>query len=267
MKANLEICLLIIPFGSLPCRLVPVGKSARISFVFHDRPEALVTDSSLIRIEPDDRLVVLARTIQAQTSHAEAILTDAIFGAAEFGDMYLGRALYRHRSIFQGSSNAPVWSHLELTYFRNIVPIHAIRELVPTQQPESARLLRAEILLTTPSSFVVPRGWQGLEGRSDNQASLEYLDVRPAHLAVYRDIMRRYVGPAAAKLVESGRFGTFRAFETATVLIQNAALATEWTRSTCARSMSPASKDLAWSSTRRSARSHRMGASRASLPA
>ena len=147
---------------------------------------------------------------------------------ASLGDTYIGRALYQHKSIFQGSSNAPVWSHLELTYFRSIVPIHVIRELALMPPPEDIRLLRAEILLTTPSSFVIPRGWQGSAGRPDRQASLEYLDVQPAQLAAYRDVMRRYVGPAAAKLVESGRFGTFRAMETIVVLFQDAFLTTDW---------------------------------------
>lgn len=210
------------------CLLASVRDICEDQLCFHDKPESLLTNTGLIRIEPEDRLVVLARTIQAQTPHTEAVLADATSDAAKFGDTYLGRALYRHRSIFQGSSNAPVWSHLELAYFRGIVPIQAIHEVVQAQQPEGARLLRAEVLLTTPSSFVMPRGWQGSGGRSDQQASLEYLDVRPAHLAAYRDIMRRYVGPAAAKLVESGRFGTFRAMETAAVLIQDPALDTKW---------------------------------------
>ena len=40
--------------------------------------------------------------------------------------------------------------------------------------------------------------------------------------------MRDYCGPAAAKLVEAGRFGTFRAMETAAVLHQDPALNINW---------------------------------------
>lgn len=187
-----------------------------------------MTDGTLIRIEPYDRLAVLARTMQTTIPRSETSRTNIHVDGARLGDTYIGRALYQHRSLVQGSSTAPVWSHLELTYFRGSVPIHVIRELALIPPPEDTRLLRAEILLTTPSSFVMPRGWQGSAGRSDRQASLEYLDVQPAHLAAYRDIMRRYVGPAAAKLVESGRFGTFRAMETIAVLFQDTLLATDW---------------------------------------
>lgn len=112
-------------------------------------------ESDLNRIEPEDRLVVLARTIQAQDAGAEAALKEGAADWARYGETCLGRALYRHRSVFQNASEAPVWSHLELSYFRDIVPADAIRELVLERQP--ADLLRAEILLTTPSAFVMPR--------------------------------------------------------------------------------------------------------------
>src|ERR1700690_4526157 len=92
-------------------------------------------DSRLARIEPDDRLVVLARTIQARDPGTEAELKDSAVNWARFGETCLGQALYRHRSVFRNASEAAVWSHLELSYFRGIVPAAAIQELVLKQQP------------------------------------------------------------------------------------------------------------------------------------
>lgn len=181
-----------------------------------------------VRIEPDERLVVLARTMHAQGSGSETAWKDAATDGVSFGETCLGRALYRHHSVFQGSSDAPVWSHLELTYFRDIVPVEAIRALVFEQQPAEAHLLRAEILLTTPSAFVMPRDWQGSTDRPGRQASLEYINVQPAYLAEYRDIMREYIGPAAAKLVGADKVGTFRAMETAAVLYHHPSLNADW---------------------------------------
>jgi len=89
-------------------------------------------------------------------------------------------------------------------------------------------LLRAEILLTTPSAFVMPQGWQGSADRPERQASLEYIHVRPAYLGEYRDIMRRYIGPAAAKLVAVDKIGTFRTMETAAVLYRDSSLNIDW---------------------------------------
>jgi hypothetical protein len=40
--------------------------------------------------------------------------------------------------------------------------------------------------------------------------------------------MRRYIGPAASKLVAIGKLGTFRAMETAAVLFQDPSLGTKW---------------------------------------
>jgi hypothetical protein len=40
--------------------------------------------------------------------------------------------------------------------------------------------------------------------------------------------MRRYCGPAAAKLVRANRFGTFRAMETAAVLYRDPKFRIEW---------------------------------------
>ena len=124
-------------------------------------------DSHLARIEPDDRLVVLARTIQARDSGAEAALKDSAVNWARFGETCLGQALYRHRSVFRNAAEASVWSHLELSYFHNIIPADAIHDLVVKRQPTETDLLRAEILLTTPSSFVLPRGWQGSADRPE----------------------------------------------------------------------------------------------------
>lgn len=187
-----------------------------------------VFDAHLARIEPDDRLVVLARTIQASDPGAETVLKDSAVDSARFGEACLGQALYRHRSVFQNAADAPVWSHLELSYFRHSVPADAVRDLVDKPRAAETGLLRAEILLTTPSSFVLPRDWQGSADQPDRQASLEYIQVHPAHLDAYRDVMRNYCGPAAAKLVQAGRFGTFRAMETAAVLYHDPELTIDW---------------------------------------
>lgn len=182
--------------------------------------------SELVRIEPEDRLVVLARTLDVQGP--DAGLSADVEDGAGFGAACLGRALYRHGAVFRGVSDAPVWSHLELSYFRDIVPAEVIRDRVAKPQREGTRLLRAEILLTTPSSFVLPRDWRGVRERADLQASLEYIDVGAPFLGDYRDIMRRYIGPAAARLVAAGRMGTFRTMETAAVLHRDPGFAAEW---------------------------------------
>jgi hypothetical protein len=185
-------------------------------------------DPHLARIEPDDRLVALARTIQVRDPETETALKDSAINWARFGETCLGQALYRHRTVFQNAAEAPVWSHLELSYFRNIVTADAILELVVNPQPAGMDLLRAEILLTTPSSFILPRDWQGSADRPERQASLEYIQVQPKLLGEYRDVMREYCGPAATKLVRANRFGTFRAMETAAVLYRDPGLKIEW---------------------------------------
>ena len=185
-------------------------------------------ESHLTQIEPDERLVVLARTMQAQGPKWEIAWKHGAANWTRFGETCLGQALYRHRSVFQSASEAPVWSHLELSYFRDIVPVDAIHEIIFKQQPAEAHLLRAEILLTTPSAFVMPRAWQGSADRPERQASLEYINVRSAYLSEYRDIMRKYIGPAAAKLVGVNKIGTFRAMETAAVLYRDPLLNVDW---------------------------------------
>lgn len=187
-----------------------------------------ISESHLARIEPDDRLVVLARTIEAGEPGAEAALKERVFDWARLGETCLGQALYRHRAVFRNASEAPVWSHLELSYFRAIVPVDAIHDLVVKQQPAEARLLRAEILQTTPSSFVLPRHWEGSADRPGLTVSLEYINVQSAHLSEYRDIMRDFCGPAATKLVRSGKIGTFRSMETAAVLYRDPGLNIDW---------------------------------------
>ena len=186
------------------------------------------SESHLVRIEPDDRLVVLARTIHARDPGAETALKDAALNWARFGETCLGQALYRHRTFFKNASEAPLWSHLELSYFRRVITDEAIRDLVVKRPSVAMDLLRAEILLTTPSSFILPRDWQGLANRPERQASLEYIRVEPSFLGQYRNVMRDYCGPAAAKLVRAGRFGTFRAMETAAVLYHDPGLKIDW---------------------------------------
>ena len=185
-------------------------------------------ESDLVQIEPEDRLVVLARTIQAREPLAEAALKEYAVNGARFGAGCLGQAVYRHQSIFQDSSEEPVWSHLELSYFRQMVPDDAIFDLVVKPQPSGIDLLRAEILLTTPSSFVLPRDWQGSTQRPELQVSLEYIEVQSAHLGEYSDVMKNYCGPAAAKLVQANKVGTFRAMETAAVLYRDPEMKMNW---------------------------------------
>jgi hypothetical protein len=187
-----------------------------------------LNESHLARIEPDDRLVVLARTINARDPGTETALKDSAVNWARFGETCLGQALYRHRTVFQNASEAPVWCHFELSYFRSMIPRDAILDLVVKRQAAAMDLLRAEILLTTPSSFVLPRDWQGLADRPERQASLEFIQVEPAFFGEYRGVMRDYCGPAAAKLVRAGKFGTFRAMETAAVLYRFPGLKIDW---------------------------------------
>src|ERR1700722_1398422 len=137
-------------------------------------------ESRLARIEPDDRLVVLARTIQARDPGTESALKDSAVNWARFGETCLGQALYRHRSVFRNAAESPVWSHLELSYFRNIVPADAIHDLVVKRQPAKTDLLRAEILLTTPSAFVLPRDWKGSADRPGRRAAREYFGGKSA---------------------------------------------------------------------------------------
>lgn len=187
-----------------------------------------VSDPHLVQIEPGDRLVVLARTIEAPEPGAETALKNSVADWARFGDTCLGQALYRHGCVFHDAAEAPVWSHLELSYFRNLVPAEVILERVVKPQAIGTKLLRAEILLTTPASFLLPGGWRGSADRPERQVSLEYIQVKPACLDAYREVMRDFCGPAAAKLVSTGRFGTFRAMETAAVLYHDPDLKTDW---------------------------------------
>jgi hypothetical protein len=184
--------------------------------------------SRLARVELDDRLVVLARTMHAPEPAMEAALRESAVNWARFGEMCLGQALYRHRSFFQNPSGSPAWSPVELSYFRGMVPVDVIQDLVVNLQPAATNLLRAEILLATPSSFILPLDWQGLADRSDRLVSLEYIQVEPSFFSDYRNVMRDYCGPAAAKLVRAGKFGTFRAMETAAVLYRDPGLTIDW---------------------------------------
>jgi hypothetical protein len=109
-----------------------------------------------------------------------------------------------------------------------MVPFDVIQDLVGNRQRNDAHLVRAEILLTTPSSFVLPLDWQGLADPSERLASLEFIQVNPAFFDEYRNVMRDYCGPAAARLVQVGKFGTFRAMETAAVLYRAPGLAIDW---------------------------------------
>ncbi|QOZ29135.1 hypothetical protein [Bradyrhizobium sp. CCBAU 51753] len=189
----------------------------------HPTPEPHLT-----RVGLDDRLVVLARTLHAPEPAMEVALRENAMNWARLGKTCLGQALYRHRSFFQNPSGSLVWSHVELSYFRGLVPWDVTKDLVVNRQPTDANLLRAEILLTTPSSFLLPLDWQGLADRSKRLASLEFIRVEPAFFGEYRNVMRDYCGPAAEKLLRTGKFGTFRAMETAAVLYHDPALTIDW---------------------------------------
>lgn len=186
------------------------------------------TETGLIAIEPCHRLVVLGRTFDATSDQAERALDHEAIAWRQLGSTCLGRGLYRHGSIFKGQSDAAVWSHAEFTYFRDFIPGDVIDHLVRSPPPPGVKLLRAEILLTTPGSFVVPTRWAGSAHRPERRPSIEYLDVLPSRLADYRDIMHRHIGPAAAKLVAMGTLGTFRSMETAAVLLQDPSLGASW---------------------------------------
>ena len=186
------------------------------------------TDARLIAIEPGDRLVVLARILDTTSEQAERALDQEASEWRQFGSTCLGRGLYRHGSIFRGQSDAAVWSHTEFTYFRELIPVDVVDHLVRSPPVRGVKLLRAEILLTTPGSFLLPTNWSGSSHRPDRRPSIEYLDVHPSRLADYRNIMHHYVGPAAAKLVAMGTLGTFRSMETAAVLHQAPSLGATW---------------------------------------
>lgn len=185
-------------------------------------------EPEIVSIEQDERLVVLARTLDTKSIEAKEMLEQAASEWKHFGETCLGRALYRHHSIFKSQSDAAVWSHAEFVYLRDIVPSYVVDQLVSSPQPQGVHLLRAEILVTTPKSFVFPRGWTGSSHRPDRKPSLEYLDVDPSSLREYREIMRCYIGPAASKLVATGKLGTFRTMETAAVLFQDPSLGAKW---------------------------------------
>ncbi|WP_069053107.1 hypothetical protein [Bosea sp. RAC05] len=186
------------------------------------------TGRQLIAIEPSHRWVVLGRTLHAASEQADRVLDQEAIAWRQIGSTCLGRGLYRHGSIFRGQSDAAVWSHAEFTYFRDFIPGDVIDHLVRSPPVPGVKLLRAEILLTTPGSFVFPTNWRGSSHRPDRRPSIEYLDVHPSRLADYRDIMHRYIGPAAAKLVAMGTLGTFRSMETAAVLLQDPSLGATW---------------------------------------
>jgi hypothetical protein len=185
-------------------------------------------DPQIVSIEQDERLVVLARTLDTRSAQAREALEQTADGCERFGTTCLGRALYRHHSVFRSQSEASIWSHVEFVYFRDLIPAEAIAELVDRPPPSGVHLLRAEILVTTPASFLFPRGWKGSSDRADRKPSIEYIDVDSNRLRDYREIMQRYIGPAASKLVSLEKLGTFRTMETAVVLFQSASLGTRW---------------------------------------
>lgn len=185
-------------------------------------------NSPLAQLELSDRLVVLARTLHAPAPEMEAELKESVANWKRLGETCLGQALYRHRSFFQNPTGSPAWSHTELSYFRSMVPEDVVMDLIGKTQASEVQQLRVELLLTTPGSFVLPRDWRGLSDRTDRVASLEFIRVNPPYFDDYRHFMREYCGPAAARIVRSGRFGTFRAMETIAVLHRDPATHVDW---------------------------------------
>jgi hypothetical protein len=196
--------------------------------LFMPQSSSPTTNPPLAKFDLSDRLVVLARTLHAPAPETEAALKESVANWKRFGDTCLGQALYRHRSFFQNPSGSPAWSHTELTYFGSIVPEAVILELLHNKQPTNVRLLRSELLLTTPSSFLLPRDWRGMSDRPGMVASPEFIQVNHPYFEDYRSFVRDYCGPAAAKIVRSGRFGTFRAMETMAVLYRDPAAKVDW---------------------------------------
>ena len=186
------------------------------------------SSAPLAQFELSDRLVVLARTLHAPAPEMEAVLKENVTNWKRFGGTCLGQALYRHRSFFQNPSRTPAWSHTELSYFRSMVPEDVIMDLVGNKQPTQVQQLRAELLLTTPGSFVLPRDWRGMSAKSEWVASLEFIQVNQPYFEDYRRFMSDYCGPAAARIVRSGRFGTFRAMETIAVLYRDPSAQADW---------------------------------------
>ena len=186
-------------------------------------------NSRLARIEPHDRLVVLARTIQAQDPGTEAELKDSAVNWARFGETCLGQALYRHRSVFRNASEAAVLNDLELSYFRDIVPADAIQELVVKQQPAETQPAASgdpadhALGLHTTAKLA----WLGRSARNGRRRWNISRCNRPTS-ANTETIMRKYIGPAAAKLVQANRIETFRTMETAAVLYLDRALKIDW---------------------------------------
>ncbi|MFV0294541.1 MAG: hypothetical protein ACK5JT_00270, partial [Hyphomicrobiaceae bacterium] len=126
-----------------------------------------------IHINPTDRLVVLATAIQADDPSYERMRQES--GAGNLGPNFIGREVFRHHTDLKQSSDSDKWSHLELHYFRHFADDTAIAQATDFETAE-CRIRRVELLVTTPDSFILPRGWNGAcaEGW---QVSLEYIDA------------------------------------------------------------------------------------------
>lgn len=70
-------------------------------------PEQLVTttcEPEVVRVEPHERLVVLARTLDTKSTDSMEALEQAATEWRQFGNTCLGRSLYRHSSTFRAFS-------------------------------------------------------------------------------------------------------------------------------------------------------------------
>ena len=134
------------------------------------------------------------------------MLKDSAVNWARFGETCLGQALYRHRTVFQNASEAPAWSHLELSYFRSMVPGDAILDLVVKRQPATMDLLRAEILPDDPLVLRPAARLAGL-GRSSRNGRHHWSSSRwnLAFFGEYRDVMRDYCWPCRREACPGGQ--------------------------------------------------------------
>jgi len=176
------------------------------------------------------RIVVLARThlaaasASARTAEVLRERANAIAGK----DGFQGYALHEEKKLFRQSDPSISSSFLELAFFRNVVPVTAIRWAMAKPDAD-VELLRVDLMDRTPGAFHGPLlGSQEHLSQAGFMVSLEYIDVRFAALDRYRDVMKGYCGPAAAQLVEAGTLGSFRALETISTLWRSDSAQVGW---------------------------------------
>ena len=172
--------------------------------------------SHLARIEPDDRLVVLARTIPPDPR--EIALKDSADNWARFGEACLGQALYRHRTVYRNASEAPVLSHVELSYFRNLVPVDASSTAWSGRNHGRNRPAARGNSSDHPFVLCTAARLAGL-GRPTRTAS--FAGIYQRAFAISRRVQKRHAGllrPRGRKACLGEQVWAFRAMETAAIL-------------------------------------------------